>query len=338
MDNFFRDKKDTDLYREIKLDVSRMRVVTSLFFGIAYIILARDSKYFFIPIIFGIFFVLSQVIRYASFNSPWIPFILSLLINISTVINTGIQRSPFILLFLIPVITHGIEREPIWALRIAVVNTFFLVVIEIYSAICRDFFGIAYINSIIVLMYFLSRIIMKSHGSLLIYAVNMEEMAHLDPLTGLYNRRALEKYIDTMISTRTPFTLMMCDLDGFKRYNDTYGHQAGDIALKRFASLLKESIRSTDLSFRYGGDEFVIVLPGELNDVKFLCDRIRDRLKKSIKGIDISFGLSVFPKNGNSLDKILATADVSLYEAKRKSKGKMEVSDGDITMEEDSIS
>lgn len=311
-------EKDLDLYRDIKREVCSMRIVTAFLFAVAYILLARESKYFYLPLFFGVLFVLSQMVRCRFLAFPWIPIILSLLLNISTVVNTGLQRSPFIFLFLIPVISHGIEREPIWALRIAVINTFFLAILEIYSAIYGDFFGVVYINGVIVLMYWLSRIIMKAQGLLLTYATNMEEMAHIDPLTGLYNRRALEKYVNKMISGKVPFTLIMCDLDGFKRYNDTYGHQAGDIALKEFAKLLKESTRFTDLSFRYGGDEFVIVLQGEFNDISFLCSRIRDKLRERIKDVGISFGLSVFPRDGKSLDKIIAIADNSLYEAKRK--------------------
>jgi len=318
MNNCSWGRRDLNLYREIKVEVRLMRVVTAFLFAVAYILLAKDTKYFYLPFIFGVVFILSQIAKFRAFYSPWTPIISSLLLNISTIINTGFQRSPFIFLFLIPIISHGIEREPEWALRIAVMNIFFLAFLEVYSAIHGDLFGVVYINGVIVLMYFLSRIIMKAQGSLLTYAINMEEMAHIDPLTGLYNRRALEKYIDTMISERIPFTLAMCDLDGFKRYNDTYGHQAGDIVLKKFASLLRESIRSTDLSFRYGGDEFVIILQGELRDINFLCDRIRNRLREQIRTVDVSFGFSIFPKDGNSLDEILAIADSSLYEAKRK--------------------
>ncbi|MCX7796316.1 MAG: GGDEF domain-containing protein [bacterium] len=309
----FKYREELGIYREIRREVRNMRIVTALFFAVAYILLAKDTKYFYVPLLLGIVFLLFHILR---FSSPWIPIMSSLLLNISVVLNTGIQKSPFIFLFLIPVISHGIEREPNWALRIAVINTFFLAILEVYSAILGDAFGIAYINGIIVLMYWLSRIIVKTQGSLLSYAIDMEKKAYIDPLTGLYNRRALEKYINDMILNKTPFTLLMSDLDGFKKYNDTYGHQAGDVALKTFADILKNSIRSTDLSFRYGGDEFVIVLPGELENVEFLYERIRSNLKKNLNNINISFGLALFPKDGNSLEEILTIADKSLYREK----------------------
>lgn len=307
-------KEELGIYREIRREVRNMRIATAIFFAVAYILLARDTKYFYIPILFGCVFLLVQIAR---FRSPWMSVMASLLLNISVVLNTGIQRSPFMFLFLLPVVSHGIERESIWALRVAVINTFFLAALEVYSAIAEDAFGMAYISSVIVLMYWLSRIIIKTQGSLLSYAIDMEKKAYLDPLTGLYNRRALEKYASKMILNKIPFTLVIGDLDGFKKYNDTYGHQAGDIVLKEFAGILRSSTRSTDLCFRYGGDEFVIVLPGELDSVDFLYERIRNNLKRSLNNIGISFGVSVFPKDGNSLDEILAVADKSLYEQKR---------------------
>lgn len=309
-----RHKENLDVYREIRREVRNMRIATAIFFAVAYILLARDTKYFYIPILFGCVFLLVQIAR---FRSPWMSVMASLLLNISVVLNTGIQRSPFMFLFLLPVVSHGIERESIWALRVAVINTFFLAALEVYSAIAEDAFGMAYISSVIVLMYWLSRIIIKTQGSLLSYAIDMEKKAYLDPLTGLYNRRALEKYASKMILNKIPFTLVIGDLDGFKKYNDTHGHQAGDIVLKEFAGILRSSTRSTDLCFRYGGDEFVIVLPGELDSVDFLYERIRNNLKRSLNNIGISFGVSVFPKDGNSLDEILAVADKSLYEQKR---------------------
>lgn len=307
-------KEDLHIYNEIKREVRSMRIITALFFAVPYILLAKDNRYFYLTLLFGFIFLLVQILKV---KSPWIPVVLTLLLNVSIVATTGIQRSPFMFLFLLPVITHGIEREPNWALRIAFINVVFLVIFEIYSGITGDFFGVGYISSIIVLMYWLARIIVKTQGSILSYATDMREKAYLDPLTGLYNRRALEEHINSMILNKIPFTLVMCDLDGFKRYNDTYGHQAGDIMLKRFADILKNSIRSSDLSFRYGGDEFVIFLSGELESLTPIYNRIRDKLKEQTNDIGVSFGVAIFPRDGKSLDMILSIADNSLYEQKK---------------------
>lgn len=315
----FREREDLNLLKKIQREISYMRIFTTIFFSIAYILIAGDSQYFYIPIPFAIIFILSQAIRISIFNSPWIAIISSFLLSDAVVINTGFQRSPFIFLFLIPIITWGVENKPFWSFRVALLNTIFLTFLNIYAFIQRDGFGLAYVSGIILLMYWFLRIITRTQESLLDYATSMEEMAHIDQLTGLYNRRALEKYVNAMISRRNPFTLIMCDLDGFKRYNDVYGHQAGDDALRKFAELLKESLRPTDISFRYGGDEFVIVIQGELKNIGFLYDRIRDRLRERISDVGISFGSTLFPKDGNSLDKILTIADKALYEAKKLS-------------------
>ena len=307
-------KEDLHIYNDIKKEVRSMRIITALFFAVPYILLAKDNRYFYLTLLFGFIFLLVQVLKV---KSPWIPVVLTLLLNVSIVATTGIQRSPFMFLFLLPVITHGIERELNWALRVAFINVVFLVIFEIYSAITGDFFGVGYISSVIVLMYYLSKIIVKAQGSILSYATDMKEKAYLDPLTGLYNRRALEEYINSMILNKVPFTLVMCDLDEFKRYNDTYGHQAGDMMLKKFADILKTSIRSSDLSFRYGGDEFVILLLGELENLTPLYDRIKNKLKEQSNDIGVSFGVAIFPKDGKSLDRIISIADNSLYEKKK---------------------
>lgn len=320
----FRDRRDASLVKRIQRKISYMRILMVTFFSIAYFLIARDSEYFYLSVPFAGVFILSQIIKKHIFSSPWVAVVSSFLLNIAVVINTGLQRSPFIFLFLISIITQGIGSDPLWSLRIAYLNSIFLTFLSIYAFIQKDSFGLAYVSGIILLMYWFSRVIVKNQEFLLDYAISMEEIAHVDPLTGLYNRRALEKYTNTMISRRIPFTLIMSDLDGFKRYNDVYGHQAGDDALRKFALLLKESIRPTDISFRYGGDEFVIIIQGEFRNIDSLYNRIRGKLRERINDVDISFGLALFPRDGNSLDEVLAVADKALYEAKKRNKRLLE--------------
>lgn len=312
-----RDRKDLELFKRLRNEVAYMRIFTVIFFSIAYALMASSSRYFYLPLPFALVFILSQMLRNRIINSPWITILSPLFLNATVIANTGFQRSPFIFLILVSTATQGIENSSIWTKRSLFFNSMLLTFLSIYAFIQRDSFGLAYVSGIFLLMYFLARIIVRNQESILKYAADMEEIANIDPLTGLYNRRALERYSNILISNRNPFTLVMCDLDGFKRYNDVYGHQAGDEALRRFAQLLKESLRLTDLSFRYGGDEFVILLQGEPRSIEPLCDRIREKLKNRINDVGISFGHALFPRDGNSLDKILAIADRALYEAKR---------------------
>jgi diguanylate cyclase (GGDEF)-like protein len=157
-----------------------------------------------------------------------------------------------------------------------------------------------------------------------------------DPLTGIYNRRFVNEYLIKEIArfkrSNESFSLVMCDIDNFKEINDTYGHLAGDIVLKSLAQLVTPTLRQLDIFGRYGGDEFVLVLPG--TDSTFASNVI-DRLRIKIESIPIalpagvkksitaSFGVATFPMDGESSDDLLIKADERLYKAKSLGKNKV---------------
>ncbi|HDL50642.1 MAG TPA: GGDEF domain-containing protein, partial [Firmicutes bacterium] len=163
-----------------------------------------------------------------------------------------------------------------------------------------------------------------------------EELAIKDYLTGLYNRRELERMLSYEISKSirydSSFQLMMIDLDEFKSINDAFGHPEGDRVLKKFAEILRESVRKTDLVFRYGGDEFIVFVPGDDKmAVEKISKRIRDRFNKEFKiyieelSFDFSFGHLVFPKDVGEVKKesegvklALKRVDEFLYYRKRR--------------------
>ena len=115
---------------------------------------------------------------------------------------------------------------------------------------------------------------------------------------------------------------MLCDLDGFKQLNDQHGHEAGDAALALFGSLLDGAIRRSDLAFRIGGDEFALLLP-ETNEanVRSVVERISSGFHGSeeafLKGLRASFGVAVFPRDGDDPEAIFRAADLAMYSAKR---------------------
>ncbi len=158
----------------------------------------------------------------------------------------------------------------------------------------------------------------------------LEYLATHDCLTGLYNRNALEQWLNDEICRATRYnhalSVLMVDIDHFKAINDAYGHQAGDTAIRSFAGRLESSIRETDYAARYGGEEFVIILPETpLAKAEELAERLRNRIAGhsiSIEddkelSITISVGIATFPQHTQSWEYLLETADKAMYAAKK---------------------
>ncbi|MDX2320781.1 MAG: sensor domain-containing diguanylate cyclase [Moritella sp.] len=159
----------------------------------------------------------------------------------------------------------------------------------------------------------------------------LREQAISDPLTGLYNRRYYEETINQELMRakryKQELSLLMLDLDHFKRFNDNYGHDAGDYVLKTIGSLLLESMRGEDTICRLGGEEFIIVLPGTGIEAarqiaNGLCKSINDlhlAMKDlSLGKLSVSIGISTYPINGMKKDELTKLSDIALYEAKER--------------------
>lgn len=150
-----------------------------------------------------------------------------------------------------------------------------------------------------------------------------------DPLTGLFNRRfmeeSLERELRRAMRGKEQVALLMMDIDHFKHFNDTFGHQAGDALLRALGNLLKESVRGQDIVCRYGGEEFVFVLPGASLDAALKrAELLREDVKQLnaqyggqlLGAVTLSIGIAVFPDNGDSAEHLLKAADDALYRAK----------------------
>jgi len=165
----------------------------------------------------------------------------------------------------------------------------------------------------------------------------LEELSLTDPLTGLPNRRAIEAWANREISGALrhgfPFWVVMADLDHFKLVNDTHGHEAGDIVLKRFAELLKANTRASNMCARLGGEEFVIALTHiDYAGVKVAIERIRNQFESetfTFGGASLrataSFGIAGLQGNTPSdLEQLLRDADAALYRAKENGRNRID--------------
>jgi diguanylate cyclase (GGDEF)-like protein/PAS domain S-box-containing protein len=165
----------------------------------------------------------------------------------------------------------------------------------------------------------------------------LREQAIRDALTNVFNRRYMEETLERELARAArevyPLCIVMMDIDHFKDVNDTYGHEAGDTVLKKLADLITAQSRQGDFVCRYGGEEFVLVMPNIGVDV---AKERANSLLRSISSlfvpfgrfnlnITVSMGISWFPVHGQAKEELLRTADKALYEAKRKGRNQVNV-------------
>jgi len=156
-----------------------------------------------------------------------------------------------------------------------------------------------------------------------------------DAMTGLHNRRFLEEYVDTLVATsslrKTQISILMLDVDYFKKVNDTYGHDAGDTVLKAVARTLQRAVRSSDLVIRYGGEEFMVILQDSSNNY---ADNVAEKIRKTVEETKvqlpgtilqktISIGVADFPTDSDTFWQAVKFADVALYKAKEQGRNRV---------------
>jgi len=156
----------------------------------------------------------------------------------------------------------------------------------------------------------------------------MNQLAHVDQLTGLYNRRFFDQSllleIERALRYQLELSLVIMDIDHFKDFNDTHGHQKGDEVLKEVAKWVTENTRVNDFAARYGGEEFVIILPGtSYSGALALGEKIRKAIERESEkalglSVSASFGISLFHEGKDNEESLLARADQCLYLAKER--------------------
>ncbi|HUK55980.1 MAG TPA: diguanylate cyclase [Nitrospiria bacterium] len=173
------------------------------------------------------------------------------------------------------------------------------------------------------------------NGKLIEKNKELQVLSITDSLTGLFNRKYIMEILTNEVArsrrNKRPFAVMMIDTDQFKKYNDTYGHQAGDDLLKKIGKIFMQSIRNVDYAARYGGDEFIILLPEIGKEGAFeVADRIRGLVNaETPRGaadgvtVSVSIGIAAFPEHGDTPEAIIAAADGALYQSKRDGRNRV---------------
>ena len=157
------------------------------------------------------------------------------------------------------------------------------------------------------------------------YLARLKKMVNIDPLTGVYNRRFLQFYLEKELQRnkrdKTVLSLLFIDIDSFKKLNDTYGHLAGDEVIKEITSVVSDSIRSADSLFRFGGDEFLVLLPKTGKDI---AEKIRERIISTVSEREFRIPYSVtigsFEAGCSSFEEVISRVDRDMYMNKKNNR------------------
>ncbi|RME86307.1 MAG: diguanylate cyclase [Planctomycetota bacterium] len=178
------------------------------------------------------------------------------------------------------------------------------------------------------------------HIAVAVTNAKLHAMATMDKLTGLYNRGYFETLFIEEISkakqTKTPLSLIITDIDHFKKFNDTHGHQIGDQVLHDVSQTIKRCLRVDDISARYGGEELVFILPKtNASQAQIVAEKIRKAVEKSKHtekelSVTISLGVATYPDHGESMEIIIKRADQALYEAKHSGRNTFRIWSPDL--------
>lgn len=181
----------------------------------------------------------------------------------------------------------------------------------------------------------------ETNESLIKLNAQLEGLATVDPLTGLYNRRFMDESLEREVVRATrkqaPLAIIMIDIDHFKNFNDTFGHAAGDVVLRAAGELMKQHIRASDVVCRYGGEEFLVVMPeAGVEIARERAEALRRAMQelkishegKALGEVTISLGIAMFPQHGSSVAELVAAADAALYDAKSRGRNRLVIAPG----------
>jgi diguanylate cyclase (GGDEF)-like protein len=200
-----------------------------------------------------------------------------------------------------------------------------------FADVAEDFAALLALSSVGFALHLMNRA-EREEISALRRSANVDELTNLSSRS--FFRRAAARRVELSNKNDLPLVCLMIDIDNFKPYNDRYGHQAGDEALRCVARVLAEASRADDLTTRYGGEEFVVLMSSELDDTVEVAERIRQRVEREcspeynpslVRAITVSLGVAPLTESVRTLDQLIRTADVEMYRAKQAGKNRVSI-------------
>lgn len=201
--------------------------------------------------------------------------------------------------------------------------------VYIFNTFCN--FGFLFMVTVIFLVE-----MQTATNQLQIQNAILDQMASIDPLTGLYNRRSMHSFLDCAMESEeeASFCLVMCDIDDFKKINDIYGHDTGDIVLKEIAQMVQTQVDQHGRACRWGGEELLLIINGDLEEARRIAENIRREVESFVfclngQSFHCSITIGIAPhRKGSTIDHTITHADNNLYYGKRNGKNRV-VSDAE---------
>jgi len=295
------------LYHRFRVDVSIVFAVYMLF---------AASK-----LVFG-GFIKNTILGYKYFEVT-----LDILFISCLIILTGGSTSIYWPLYLAPIISFTVGRGGYSGVVVALISLIFYFLVIYYSELSLKNVPADFLMSVFLVTFLTTVLFYRDKKAAL-------KKATTDPLTRTYNlgyfKECLDRAIEHYELTREPVSLLFIDVDDFKAINDTYGHIRGDEALKTIGEAILLAVRKQDMVFRYGGDEFAVILQNASREEAFqVAERIFSNVKRSVDGlttfmkVTVSVGIAVLDEEFTDKNMLLEAADRSLYEAKRQGKNRV---------------